>query len=268
MVIFSVHHNKKAFFLAAFLFLAGMGIAVGTLAVSPSFSHSEPDFEAEDLPEPMIGRYSLVELERWTRPPGPPRVAVQAGHWKNDEVPDELSGLKVNGGATGGGITEREAVLTIAQHMVDLLGQKGIAAELLPTTVPPGYVADAFVSIHADGSVDTSVSGYKVASPRRDYSGVSADLATTIDSAYGSATGFRKDDNITSRMRGYYAFNWRRYEHAIHPMTPAAIVETGFITNASDRRVLSRQPDKVAQAVADGILLFLESRGLYNPHTP
>lgn len=254
--------QKKPLVIAFLLLLAGLSIAAGTLAMAPSFSFTEAEFEPDDLSEPMIGRYSLVELERWTRPPGPPRVAIQAGHWKNNEVPDELQGLKDNGGATGGNVTERAVVLTIAERMVAMLTEQGVVAELLPTTIPPGYVADAFVSIHADGSLDTSVSGYKVAAPRRDYSGASTDLANRIGSAYGAATGLRKDENITSRMRGYYAFNWRRYEHAIHPMTPAAIVETGFVTNASDRRLLSGQPDHVAAAVVSGIMDFLTERNL------
>ncbi len=255
--------SKKAFLLLGCILLAGMGVAVASFATAPSFSHEEQGFEADDGPEPMIGRYSVAELEAWTRPAGPPKVGIQAGHWKNDEVPQEQEGLKKNGGgAVGGGMNEREVVLVIAQRLVEQLTAQGIQAELLPATVPPGYVADAFVSIHADGSLDTSVSGYKVAPPRRDYSGAAVALSNSIETAYGTAMGLRKDDNITSRMRGYYAFNWRRYEHAIHPKTPAAIVETGFLTNAADRRLLSREPDTVAAAIATGIVDFLKSQRL------
>jgi hypothetical protein len=66
------------------------------------------------------------------------------------------------------------------------------------------------------------------------------------------------DPNITRNMRGYYAFNSRRYEHSIHPMTPGAIVETGFITNASDRRIIVNNPKKSAEGIANAILLFLK----------
>lgn len=61
-------------------------------------------------------------------------------------------------------------------------------------------------------------------------------------------------------MRGYYAFNWYRYDHAIHPMTPAVIVETGFLTNAADRALIVDDPGRVAQGITKGILKFLYSQ--------
>jgi N-acetylmuramoyl-L-alanine amidase len=60
-------------------------------------------------------------------------------------------------------------------------------------------------------------------------------------------------------MRGYYAFNWRRYDHSVHPMTAAAIIETGFLTNARDRNVIVKDPQKAAQGIAGGILKFLKT---------
>ncbi|MBY0310319.1 N-acetylmuramoyl-L-alanine amidase [Patescibacteria group bacterium] len=63
-------------------------------------------------------------------------------------------------------------------------------------------------------------------------------------------------------MSGYYAFNWRRYDHAVHPQTPSAIVEMGFLTNASDRRLMTTEPGRVAQGIVGGILAFLASEDL------
>ena len=63
-------------------------------------------------------------------------------------------------------------------------------------------------------------------------------------------------------MSGYYAFNWRRYEHSLHPMTPAAILETGFLTNPRDRRIIVSGQEKAAKGLADAVLAFLERRGL------
>mgnify|MGYP000228633045 CR=1 FL=1 len=41
-------------------------------------------------------------------------------------------------------------------------------------------------------------------------------------------------------------------------MTPALIVETGFLTNPSDQTLLIRQPKKSAQGIADAALTFLK----------
>ena len=66
---------------------------------------------------------------------------------------------------------------------------------------------------------------------------------------------------LTYHRKCYYAFNSRRYQHAIAPTTPAVILEMGFLTNVSDRRVLLGAPDQVAAGIAHGILRFLGTRG-------
>jgi N-acetylmuramoyl-L-alanine amidase len=63
-------------------------------------------------------------------------------------------------------------------------------------------------------------------------------------------------------MRGYYAFAWWRYDHAVHPMTTAAILETGFLTSPSDQRLLVKNPQKVAEGVSKGIINYLEKKAL------
>lgn len=193
----------------------------------------------------------------WKRPDGPIRVGIQAGHWKLGEVPDELSGLKASTGAYGGGTSEQVLVLNIAKKVQELLVAKNIVVDLLPATIPIDYTADAFVSIHADGNNSPSVSGFKIARPRGDFSGKSQSLVDALYDSYSDATGLREDSNITRRMSGYYAFNWRRYDHALHPMTPAAIVETGFVTSPGDREIIASKPDVAAKGIADGILKFL-----------
>ena len=69
-------------------------------------------------------------------------------------------------------------------------------------------------------------------------------------------------DNITQNMRGYYAFSWWRYKHAMHPMTTAVIVETGFLTSPIDREVLIDSPEIPASGIASGIIKYLESESL------
>ncbi len=200
-----------------------------------------------------------LRYENVSRPAGPFRVGIQAGHWKNAEVPDELAGLKRSGGgATGGGKSEVDIVLEIAQKVKKSLESRGVVVDLLPATVPVDYFADAFISIHADGNSSPSVSGFKIAAPQKDFSKKSSLLLELINKSYKKETGLGEDRNITRRMSGYYAFNWRRYEHALHPMTPAVIVETGFITSPVDRRIIVDNQSRVVNGIVNGLLEFLE----------
>lgn len=200
----------------------------------------------------------LRDLDDWKRPAGPPRVAIQIGHWNATEAPDELENLRVNTGTASHGYTEWETSLNIAEKTKVILEQNGITVELLPTTIPENYWADVFISLHADGNEDTTVSGYKITSPRKDYSGYADSLAAKIDVSYAKETGLPKDQTITPSMREYYAFNWRKYSHAIHPLTVATILETGFLTNSSDRTVIVKQPEKATRGIAEGILTYLD----------
>lgn len=201
--------------------------------------------EPEPAPEP-----------EWRRPDGPIRVALQAGHWKAAEAPDEQAGLRTNG-TRGGGKAEWEVNLDIARRTARLLENAGYEVEVLPTTIPPGYWADLFVSIHADGHANTSVSGYRAAAPRRDRTGRAGEFAELLTRTYGEATGLRLYPTVTRRMTSYYAFNSRRYRHALDPMTVGVILETGFLTSAADRRIIVQQPDRAARGIADAIEAFL-----------
>jgi len=144
----------------------------------------------------------------------------------------------------------------------DLLETEGVAVDILPATVPKSYWADVFVAIHADGSTDPNKRGFKIAGPWRDYTNKADLLVTSIENSYQEATGFEKDDNITRNMRGYYAFSWWRYDHAIHPMTTAVIVETGFLTNRSDQNVIIYNPEGPARGIGKGIVKYLENEEL------
>jgi hypothetical protein len=251
-----------------FFIMSGDGEAVpeGNSVVATTTSFSETEVGFDPVPELVstnytVGRgkgYSYSELMSWERKAGPLKVGLQSGHLDNDEMPEELAGLERNGGgASFGLLTERDVVYTITQLVAEKLRAAGIEVDILPATVPPGYEADAFVSIHADGNQNQSVNGYKMAGPRRDYSGRSAALVAVLYETYGDATGLRVDSNITNRMTAYYAFNWPRYEYAIHPFTPAVIVETGFLTNATDRQIIVNAPERAAAGIAEGILNFL-----------
>ncbi len=201
-------------------------------------------------------------MKDWKRPEGPAKVALQVGHWKTDETPEELHKLRGNTGASGGGKSEWEVNYEIAMQTKKLLEEKGITVELLPTTITPQYWADVFVAIHADGNADPNKTGYKAASPRRDRTENAQDLLTSIENAYGQATGLTKDPNVTRNMRGYYAFSWWRYDHTVHPMTTSLILETGFLSSPSDRTIIVDQPHIAAKGLAEGIINYLTAEDL------
>lgn len=205
-------------------------------------------------------REPFPQLPRWN-PPGVKRVGLQAGHWLFDEAPDELEELRTNPGASGGGWAEWEVNLQIAKRTAEILRAEGVEVDVLPTTVPIRYRAHAFVTIHADGDVTGSLNGFKVG--RALFSAtpdVDNRLVEALNTDYQQVTGLtRRDEQISRRMTGYYAFNARRYQHAVAPGVPQAIVEAGFMTSASDRRLLIGNPDLAAQGIARGILRFLEA---------
>ena len=193
--------------------------------------------------------------EEWQPPDGPVRIALQVGHWRVEEAPRELSGLRGNG-TSWNGTHEREFNLEIARRTGAMLEELGYVVDILPAVVPPDYRAHLFLAIHADASNDRSARGYRVSAPRRDATGRAQDFVDLLHQTYGPATGIRRLQDTTRRMRNYYAFNYRRYEHALHPMTIAAIIETGFLTNADDRAVIMNQPERAARGIVDAITAF------------
>jgi N-acetylmuramoyl-L-alanine amidase len=191
----------------------------------------------------------------WQPPEGPVRIALQAGHWRADEAPPELSGLRDNG-TRWAGMAEWEANLAIARRAGALLEEAGYLVDILPAVVPPDYRAHLFISIHADGSNDSGATGYRVAAPRRDATGRAVGFVELLERRYGEATGLPRIPTVTRRMQGYYAFNYRRYEHALHPMTIAVIIETGFLTSPGDRRVIVDDPGRAARGIVDAVRAF------------
>lgn len=247
----------------------GVVVLLITAVLSILFVHKSkpmsgaPPYVVEDL-EPQED-FSLSWLQQWKRPLGPPRVGLQVGHWKNDELPEELARLKGNTGASGGGKSEAEVNLTIALETEKILEKKGIIVDILPATVPPEYWADAFVAIHADGSESALTSGYKVAPPRRDVTGNARKLSKHIELSYGEITRLTVDPNVTRNMTGYYAFAFWRYKHAVHPMTVPVIIETGFLTSSSDRTIIVDRPELSAQGISTGVIAYLQEIGILDP---
>jgi hypothetical protein len=233
--------------------------------VRPAVIASAPD--PDDPPNTFGGSQPIVSAKPgdppgYTRVPAPKvelgarRIGIQVGHWQTQNVPPELSRLEIQTGTSWDGIDEVDVSLDIATRLADLLKSHGYIVDIIPTTVPLGYLADAFVALHLDGDGVGEAEGYKLAHGSR--RGVyEQQLLDDISAEYGAATGFAIDPNVTPAMKGYYAFNWQRYRSATSPFTPSVIIEMGFLSNDQDRGFILNNPDTVVAGIANGIERFL-----------
>ena len=221
--------------------------------------------EVGPVPVPLPAATTAPQAPLYTRipkpvlPDGPRRVGIQAGHWQTDAAPPELWRLLTQTGTSWSGIDEVDINLDIAERVKTILEGQGLVVDVLPTTIPPGYVADAFVALHADGDGTGENSGFKMAfsSRRTPYE---ADLLAAVKDAYASATGLPYDGSrVTRSMVNYYLFSWQRNRWSTAPHTPSVILEMGYLSGYDDRMLLTQEPDLVAAAIARGILAFLGS---------
>ncbi|MBC8444595.1 MAG: N-acetylmuramoyl-L-alanine amidase [Chloroflexi bacterium] len=172
------------------------------------------------------------------------KFGIVAGHWPDD-----------SGAVCPDGLTEVEINLAVAQQVVAALTRAGYNAEVLAEFSPSldGYQATALVSIHSDSCNVPEATGFKVARVSSSFVPELEDrLVACLIDKYQSATGLRFHRNsITYDMTEYHAF----YE--IEPMTPAAIIEIGFM--GADRRLLTKRQDLVVRGIVDGIECFVDS---------
>ena len=250
---------SRSFFdiIVVLLVLIGVGVPIG-LRLFDSISDKRALLGRAAAAEPTAGQLIAPAPAVLTGfPLSPWRVGIQAGHWKIEELPEELRRLRSSTGARYGRYREVDANLEVARRVVEYLEAADIQVDLLPATVPPGYRADAFVSIHADGAHRSGVRGWKMSTPWRS-STASRMLLDALVRTYPMFTGLPEDRyGTTYNMRGYYAFSPHRFRHAIDRRTPAIIIETGFVTVAEDREVLFGAPDTVARGIAAGIVRYL-----------
>jgi hypothetical protein len=202
---------------------------------------------------------AALALPRLAGAQTPWKVGLQAGHWRSIELPDELRSLRGNGGTSGGGVAEWQLNLAVARRAAERLEAAGVEVDVLPATIPPGYRADAFVALHADGDATGRYSGFKLARATRSLVPDQDDrLLAAIEATYAEATGLPIDPHVTRNMTGYYAFSSRRFTHAISPTTPAVILEMGFMTHAGDLRFMLGNQEALAAGVSRGVYRFLE----------
>ena len=161
-------------------------------------------------------------------------------------------------GTSWAGVNEVDVNMDIAERAKAQLIARGYVVDILPTTVPVGYLADVFVALHADGDETGETSGFKIAhgSRRGPYEDK---LVSILREEYAKLTGLDFDaTGIGRNMTNYYALNWGRYQHAAAAHTPAAILEMGFLSNGGDRDLMVNRADDVATGIVNGIQRFLD----------
>jgi len=188
------------------------------------------------------------------------RIGIVAGHAGNDVgavCRDETGNIT---------LTEVEVNQEIASRVQDILAEEGYQVDLLNEfdTRLNGYRAVALVSIHNDSCeyINDNATGFKVAAALNTHDVNRASrLTECLRDRYGNVTGLPfHAESITTDMRGYHAFD------EVDPNTIAAIIETGFLY--LDQDILTKEPDKVAYGVAQGILCFARNENIEPTPSP
>lgn len=175
------------------------------------------------------------------------RVGILAGHSGPQHDP---------GAVCEDGLYEADINLAVAQKVAAILVDRGYEVDLLEEFDDrlKGYQADGFLAIHTDSCEFPEVSGFKVAHVTGSaIPEIEDELVECLYQEYGTITGLpRHDFSITPDMHEYHAFL------QIAPQTPGAIIELGFM--AANRDILTRQQDKLASGIVNGLLCFLEAK--------
>jgi len=188
------------------------------------------------------------------------RIGIVAGHAGNDSGAVCVDG---NGDVT---LTEAEVNLEIAAIVQQKLIEKGFQVDLLREfdSRLNGYRALAIVSIHNDSCeyVNDEATGFKVAAALNtpDINRANRLTACLVDRYHRATDLTFHAGSLTSDMREYHAFR------EIDPSTVAAIIETGFLN--LDRELLTRETDRVAAGVVDGILCFANNENIEPTSVP
>jgi N-acetylmuramoyl-L-alanine amidase len=182
------------------------------------------------------------------------RVGIVAGHNGND------SGAVCTDENGQVDLKEADVNLKIAELVQKSLVAQGLQVDLLNEfdTRLNGYRAVALISIHNDSCeyINDQATGFKVASSleTRDVNRAQRLTACLVD-RYQRATNLTfHAGSITGDMREYHAFS------EIDPNTITAIIETGFLN--LDRDILTKETDRVANGVTQGILCFINNESV------
>ena len=183
---------------------------------------------------------TALPTPNWAR-----KIGIVAGHRGND-----------SGAVCPDGLTEASINLSVAELVVQNLRGMGYTVDLLDEFDPrlQNYQAATLLSIHSNTcqNFGEAVNGFIVAAAAARITARAEDteLVDCIADHYAAMSQMTRRMETTIDMTDYHTFR------EIHPLTPAAIIELGFMRG--DRDMLTQHPDVLARGISDGILCFLE----------
>ncbi len=178
-------------------------------------------------------------------------VCIDPGHGGED------------GGASGpDGRLEKEDNLTLALKVQEDLQEQGVSVLMTRTEdkrvslqgrcdIANDGGADLFVSIHRNSAEAASANGIEIWTATR---GKGFQMAEYILAGLKDA-GIQTDRGIQS---GTSNGSQSDYYVNKHTSMPSCLVEMGFVTNEEDNRLLDKNMDEYAKAIASGVVKMLE----------
>jgi N-acetylmuramoyl-L-alanine amidase len=227
-----------------------VGMALATVYTAWSAPTLIPDNVAQQIAGALATRQVGVQVTPLpsvaTTAPTLPRIGIVAGHNGPGNDP---------GAVCPDGLTEAAVNHDIATRVQVGLEANGFGVDLLDEFDPrlEGYQALAVVSVHNDSCafVNDQATGFKVAGALDTGAPQKAErLVNCLTDSYAKQTSLPyHPGSVTADMTSYHTF----YE--VNATTPIAIIETGFLN--LDRKILTEEPQRVAQGVIDGILCYV-----------
>ncbi|MDI6880903.1 MAG: N-acetylmuramoyl-L-alanine amidase [Desulfitobacteriaceae bacterium] len=202
------------------------------------------DFPAPDSFNPNLSTTKTTQpVSPQVVDPPPPIIVLDPGHGGSD------------GGASGNGLVEKNLTLNIANKTKNLIYARWPATVYM-TRTSDVYVsldgrvnyanstgADFFVSNHINSSTDASANGVETYWQKAD---TSQELATDLQNKLIQSGLY----NRGVKQNNYYVITYSNM--------PAALAETGFISNSSDASQLSQDSfqDTLASELVTGMHLY------------
>lgn len=238
--------------------VAAVGVAMATVFTAWTPNSLLPKNVADEISSVIAssqGRATPTALPVVATLQAPrPKIGIVAGHNGPQNDP---------GAVCPNGITENMVNRDIATRVKVGLEASGFRVDLLNEYDPrlQGYQALALVSIHNDSCafINNLATGYKVAGAvDTGAPDESKKLVACLTDRYAKDTGLPFHANsVTPDMTSYHTF----YE--VNAATPIAIIETGFLN--LDFKLLTEQPQRVAQGVIDGIICYVKGEPVAAP---
>ena len=173
------------------------------------------------------------------------RILVNAGHATNGS----------DWGACGNGLREAEVNKKISTKVCEYLMSEGYAVTFFQQTKSVNDVwqfenkcsYDMIVSIHCNSFNVSTANGHEVLYNAGSTKGkkLAQDIQTSLVKTVGLRDrGVKSRDNLCVLK---------------YTKSPAVIVETAFISNPSEAKLLEEKPELFAKAIADGVKNYLKN---------